>query len=105
MCTPDTHKRRPGIRHNHFYIGKVRIYKTRRRNQSGNPLNALSENIIGHLKSINHGRVFIGDTQQSIIGNYYLGVDLLSEFLNSGICLDSTPPTFKHERSSNDTNR
>ena len=67
-----------GVAHDRAYVGEVQVDQSRDRDEVGDALHALAQNIVGHLERLDDGRALLDHLQQAIIGDDDEGVDLLA---------------------------
>ncbi|CAB4337439.1 unannotated protein [freshwater metagenome] len=66
----DPHHRRAGIGHHSPNVGEVEVDQTRDRDQVGDALNALSQNVVGLTEGFKHGRTLLNRCQQTLVGDH-----------------------------------
>ena len=72
-----------GILHGRAHIGKVQVDEGRHIDQCRNALHALAQHIVGSLKSVDHGDLFLADQLQALIGDHDQAVHVLQQVGNA----------------------
>ena len=91
------HQSGAGVCEHHLHIGEVSVDEARRGDQVRDSLNALEQDLIGHLERVLQGRLVGGDGEEAVVGDDDLGVDLLLEAHDAVLGLYGSATTLKPE--------
>ena len=100
-----TQERGTGIVHDHLHVGEIGVDQSWGRDEIGDALNALQQDLVGHLERVQHRGLVVRHRQQPVIRDDDLGVDLFLELADALIRLDRTPPTLEQERAGDHRDR
>ena len=98
----DTHQRRARIAEDHLDVGEVGVDQAGDRDEVGDALHALEQNLVGHLECVDHGGLVAGNCEETIVWDDDHRVDLLFELGDTNLGLHPSAPTFERERTRHD---
>ena len=105
LCSPglaarlaDAHKGRTGVVHDRAHVGEVQVYETGHRNEVGDALHTLPQDVVGHPEGVHHAGPLLGDLQEPVVGDDDEGVDVLLEALDALLGVRRTPAALEGER-------
>ena len=88
-----------------MYIGEVEVDEARYGNQVRDTLDALAQDIIGHLKGLGHRRTLINNLQQAIIRDGDNRIDMLLQIGDTALRIAFTRHALKRKWTRNDAYR
>ncbi len=74
----DAHQRRAGVAHDRAHVGEVEVDEPGHRDQVGDALDALAEDVVGHPERVDDRRVLLDDLEQPVVLDHDQRVDLLA---------------------------
>ena len=95
----DPHERRTGVAHDHLHVGEVGVDQPGRRDEVGDALHTLEEDLVGHLERVEHRRLVVRHGDEPVVRDDDEGVDLLLETDDPLLGLDRAAPSLEGEGS------
>ena len=75
----DAHQRRAGVLHDRAHVGEVEVDQARDRDQVGDALDALAQDVVGLAEGVEDARPPLDDRQQLLVRDHDQRVDLLAQ--------------------------
>src|SRR3954468_363182 len=66
---PDAHERRTGVGHDRAHVGEVEVDEAGDRDEVGDPLHALAQDVVGLAEGLEDRRAALDDVQQLLVGD------------------------------------
>src|SRR5579875_445620 len=101
----DAHDGRAGLVHHHLHVGEVRVDQPRHVDEVGDALDALEEDLVGHLEGLDDGSALVGDAEEPLVRDHDERVDLLPEPLDPLLGLVRAAAALEGERARHDADR
>ena len=74
----DAHQRRAGVAHDRAHVGEVEVDEPGHRDQVGDALDALAEDVVGHPERVDDRRLLLDDLEQPVVLDHDQRVDLVA---------------------------
>ena len=101
----DAEQRVAGVAHRRAHVGEVEVDHPRERDQLGDPLDALAQDVVGDLEGLDHRRRLGEDGQQALVRDDDQRVDLGAERLDALLGLAAATAALEAERLGDDPDR
>src|SRR5215211_3776844 len=98
----DAHQRRPGVVHDRAHVGEVEIDQARDRDQVGDALDALAQNVVGQAEGVEDARAALDDREQFLVGDDDQRVDLFAQAVDALGGLAAALSALERERAGDD---
>ena len=79
----DAHQRRAGVVHDRAHVGEVEVDQAGDRDQVGDALHALAQDVVGLAEGVEDRRAPLDDRQQLLVGDHDQRVDVLAQALDA----------------------
>src|SRR4029079_6699948 len=80
----------------------VEVDEPGHREQVGDALDALAEDVVGDAERLGHRRLLLDDLEKAVVLDHDQRVDAIAEILDPDLCLLRATPPFESERSGDD---
>jgi hypothetical protein len=96
--SPAAPQRGASLGHDRPHVGEVEVDDAGHRDQVGDALHALAEDVVGYPKRLDDRRPLLDHLEQTVVLDHDQRVDLLAELLDSTMRLLGPPPALETER-------
>ena len=101
----DAHQRRTGVAHDRPDVGEVQVHEAGLRDQVGDPLHALSEDVVRHPERLDDRGLTLDDLQQPVVLDHDQRVDAVAQLVDAALSLIGALAAFEGERPRDDSDR
>ena len=98
----DPEQRPAGVGHDRPHVGEVEVDHRGQRDQVGDPLDALAQDVVGDLEGLDHRGLLVEHLEQAVVGDDDQGVDLGGQLLDALVGLVAAAVALEGERLGDD---
>ena len=102
MPHADPEQRPAGVGHDRAHVGEVEVDHRRQRDQVGDALDALAQDVVGDLEGLDHRGLLVEHLEQAVVGDDDQGVDLGGQLLDALVGLVAAAAALEAERLGDD---
>ena len=101
----DAHQGRPGVLHDRADVGEVEVDQAGKRDQVGDPLDALAKDVVGDLERVEHRGRLVEHLEQPRVRDHDRGVAVPAQLVDAGVGLRLALRALERERRRHDADR